>query len=426
VKTDLLLKSCLSEPLLGVMNFLNEVILDNPNAISFAPGRPSGDLLDVETHVLGIQDYVLREAQGGMLSAVEVWQSLGQYSKTNGSINAAIASQLRKDEGIHVSPESIMVTVGAQEAMAVVLVGLLEPARDILLVSEPTYVGITGLARILGIRLWPVPLGAEGLTPSAVSHAIAAATKIGRVRALYDIPNFNNPLGVSLSLEYRSELLKVCGDHGVLYLEDNAYGMFAYDGNRLPALKSIDAQRTVLYIQSYSKILFPSLRVGCLVADQKVGDKTLAQELSKVKSLITVNSSGISQAIVAHAIQSNGGSLDAFVAPKRTYYKRNRDKLLDCLEREFGSNGCVCWNQPRGGFFLALKLPFTFGRMELETCASDYGVIVCPMSFFSLTGNFNNQVRLSFSSVNEDEIVEGVRRFSQFCHERISQQNRER
>jgi (S)-3,5-dihydroxyphenylglycine transaminase len=415
------LKKCFADPLLEVMNFLNEVVLDYPHAISFAPGRPLETLFDVENHFTGIQQFIERKAHDSGISQAEAWQDLGQYNRTNGSINAAIAAQLSKDEGIQTCPESIMVTVGAQEAMAVILAGLFDPRDDVLLVSDPTYIGITGLAHILGIRIMGVPSGEDGLQPLDVRKAIAKAKKLGRPRALYDIPDFNNPLGGSLSVERRIEILEICREEEVLYLEDNPYGMFFYDSERLPTLKSLDRNATVIYIGSYSKTLFPGLRVGYLVADQRVEgtDRTLAQELSKVKSLITVNTPGICQAMVANAIGIHGDSLEPLVAPKRAQFRLNRDVMIECLSREFGDLKGVTWNRPGGGFFLTLELPFEFGVPELKQCAADYGVIVCPMSFFSLWSGRRSQVRLSFSYVTPDEIVLGIERLSHFCRVRI-------
>ncbi len=411
------LRECFDDPSLDVMNFLNEVVLDYPSAISFAPGRPPDALFDVEGAVNCAREFIGSEADRLGLSRVEVWQRLGQYSSTNGLINARIAAQLLRDEGIQADPESVIVTVGAQEAMAVILTGLFDPLHDLLLVSDPTYIGITGLARILGIRTLAVPTGPAGLRPADVRQAISSAAARGRPRALYDIPDFNNPLGVSLALDQRMQLLEVCREEDMLYLEDNAYGMFAYDGERLPTMKSLDRHGSVIYIGSYSKTLFPGLRLGFLVADQKVegSDFRLAQQLSKVKSLITVNTPSLCQTIVASVLNSHGNSLEPIVALKRAWLQRNRDVMIDSLAREFGDCPDVYWNRPRGGFFLALNLPFEFGAEQLARCAADFGVIVCPMSFLSCSGNRRKQIRLSFSYVTECEIIEGVRRLSRFC-----------
>jgi len=405
------------------MNFLNEVAMDYPHAISFAPGRPPEDLFKVKEHLEAIHGFVADLSRRTGLQMEQAWQQLGQYHRTNGIINELIAAHLAQDEGIRVSSDAIMVTVGAQEAMAVILAGLFEPAQDILLSSDPTYIGITGLARIFGIRVVAVPAGDDGIEPRKVEEAIARASALGRVRALYDIPDFNNPLGTMLPLERRKELIEVCRLNDVLLIEDNPYGLFVYEGERLPSLKSLDSQGTVLYIGSFSKTLFPGLRLGYLVADQATAPQgpLLARELSKAKSLITVNTSPIMQAVVGGVLLASQGTIAPAAQAKIERLHRNRDVMVNRLARNFcGFEGTIHWNRPRGGFFLTLTLPFGFGREELKICAEDYGVVVCPMCLFALGPGREHQIRLSFSYVTEDEIHTGLDRLTRFVRKHLA------
>jgi (S)-3,5-dihydroxyphenylglycine transaminase len=417
------LKGCFADPLLDVMNFLNEVVLEYPDAISFAPGRPLESLFAVEDHLAAIGSYADAMARHTARDTRTIWQELGQYGRTNGSIADLIVTQLRLDERIHTHAGAVMVTVGAQEAMAVLLAGLFDPAEDVLLVSDPAYIGITGLARILGIRVVPVAAGDDGLEADAVERTIRRVSREARVRALYDIPTFNNPLGTSLGVDERHRLIDVCRRHGVLLIEDNAYGMFAYDEAAPPALKALDDSGTVIYIGSFAKTLFPGLRVGYLVADQQIAatGETLAKALSKVKSLLTVNTPQPMQAAVAAVLLRTGGSLEPVVAPKRAQYRRQRDAMIEALDRAFADlRGCVSWQVPRGGFFLPVTLPFAFGRRALQQCAADYGVIVSPMQFFCLGSARPRQIRLSFSYVHPTAIVEGIARLAAFVRARMA------
>lgn len=411
--------ACLDDPRLDVMNFLNEAVARFPLAISFAPGRPCDALVDIETQLRLLPRFVAQLAVNESCHPTEAWLALGQYGRTKGLINDAIATHLACDEGIDVSPDSIVVTVGAQEAMALVLVGLFEPGRDVLLVSDPSYVGITGLARLLGIRTVAVPARDHGVNPDDLERAIGVAGRDGCARAFYDVPDFNNPLGTSLCLEARQRLLRVCRRHDVLVIEDNPYGMFAYDHPRQPTLKALDADGTVLYIGSFAKTLCPGLRVGYVVADQPVvpDGKPLADVLSRVKSLLTVNTSPLAQAVVASVLMENGGSLEPSVATKRARYKRHRDAMAAALERHFGRSGDagVSWSLPTGGFFFSLSLPFEFGEAELERCGRNHGVIACPMRYFCADDSRDTQVRLSFSAVDEEQIDRGIARLARFA-----------
>lgn len=417
------LKSCFNDPLLDVMNFLNEIMLDYPQAISFAPGRPPEAYFDVENSLHGVRDFVAFTSGKSTFPEQQIWDNLGQYGRTNGMIADLIANQLAIDEDIHVSPESIIVTVGAQEAMTILLAGLFDPADDLLLVSDPSYIGITGLARILGIRIVPVPTDDEGLNPTSLEKAIRETTALGRLRALYDIPDFNNPKGTTLSLERRLRILQICKEHGIWIIEDNPYGMFCYDGTRPPTLKALDAgpQTSVLYVGSYAKTVYPGLRLGYLVSDQEdtLTGRTLAHQLSKIKSLLTVNTSPLLQALLAGILLSHGGSLKAVVRPKKDALKKNRDTMLKCLAAEFSDfAGLIHWNRPAGGFFITVTLPFEFGEEELRCCASKYGVLVVPMQFFTVNGDRSCRVRLSFSCIDEGNIQTGVQRFGAFVRER--------
>jgi (S)-3,5-dihydroxyphenylglycine transaminase len=418
------LREALSTPRLEVMNFLNEVVDEFPDATSFAPGRPCESCIDVQGHLAAIQTFVAACARRDGGGADAAWRSLGHYSRTNGIIEDLICEHLAKDERIVVAPEDIIVTVGAQEAMAILLAGLFDPREDVLLVSDPSYVGITGLASILGIRVVPVPAGDEGLDPEVVEKVIRRASRDGRVRALYDIPDFNNPLGTSLSMERRLELLRVCQRHGVLVIEDNPYGMFAYDHPPRPTLKALDTSANVAYIGSFAKTLVPGLRVGYLVADRRVvGGDTLARALSRVKGLLTVNTSPLMQAAAGGMLLESGGSLRPIVEPKRVQYQQQRDAMVDALRDRFADlAGHVSWRTPAGGFFLPMKLPFDFGPAELRQCALDHGVIVSPMRFFCVGPPRTHEIRLSFSSVSRHEIATGIDRLAAFVRRRLTQE----
>lgn len=416
----LTLRECFDSPLLNVMNFLNEVVLDYPEAISFAPGRPHESQFRVAELPAAMERFVHHLADRRDVSTATVLGQLGQYQRTNGIINDLIARQLGNDEGIDVTPDDIMVTNGAQEAMLVVLMGAFDPARDVLLCSDPTYIGITAPAAILGIEVVGVPSGPNGVEPAAVRAAIRDVRDRGLVpRALYDIPDFNNPLGTTMPVRARVDLIELAHDAGLLLLEDNPYGMFAYEDARQPTLKSLDATRTVVYIGSYAKTVLPGLRVGFLVADQPCAPRgrPLAAELSRVKSVTTVNTSPIAQAALAGILLQHDCSLTTYVRPRVAFYRRSRDRLLTRLERELGGTG-VTWNRPRGGFFVTLTLPFDFDEECFRTCAADFGVVVCPMSLFSIGSPRANQVRLSFSYVDHAEIDAGIERLARFVRRR--------
>jgi (S)-3,5-dihydroxyphenylglycine transaminase len=313
--------------------------------------------------------------------------------------------------------------------MAILILGLFDPDNDFLLVSDPSYIGITGASRIRGVRIIAVPSDENGLDPDRVEEAVRNCLGNGRPRALYDVPNFNNPMGTVLPQGRREALLDICAKYDMFFLEDNAYGAYVYDGERPGTLKASDRTGRVLYIGTFSKTLFPGLRLGFLVADQPVKGtgELLAKELSKIKSLLTGNSPPLLQAIAGGILLENRGSLQPILGPKVEHLRVNRDAMLQRLAVEFaGMEQLVSWNRPKGGFFITVTLPFPFGRAELLACAANFGVIVCPMRFFMLGPGREQQVRLSFSCLDKEQIHTGVRQFAAFVRDRISSEHPDR
>lgn len=426
------LNDALKQPLLGTMNFLNEITMLFPEAISFSAGRPAEQFFNVSEGFRKIARFVEVMAKEQGKTEDSILSALGQYGKTNGIINSIIARQLENEEGIAVEPDDIIVTTGCQEAMAICIGGLFQREHDVLLASDPTYIGITGLASIMGIEVEPVVCNEFGLDLQVLEKTIRTVRKLGKKpKALYVIPDFNNPLGTTMPLQMRKQLLSLAHSNEMLILEDNAYGMFRYDGKKIPTLKSLDPTRTVIHLGTFSKTLFPGLRVGYLVADQffKKSDGTqvkLTNELSKVKSLLTVNTSPILQAVVGGFLLDAAPSFLTANKEKIRFYKENRDKMLQSLEQAFPrtehwSEG-VYWNRPEGGFFLTVTLPFVFDDDQLIRCARDYKVICCPMSYFAIMPGREKQVRLSFSSANQTEIDRGIVQFASFVRDTVESQ----
>jgi (S)-3,5-dihydroxyphenylglycine transaminase len=401
-----------SDPVSASMNFLNEVASRFPDAISLAAGRPHEAFHEVEDIGRYLDSYVAHLAEQG-LSRAGIRTLLTQYGRTNGQIHGMVARLLATDEGIRVPPEAIAVTAGCQEAMLIVLRGLCAGPDDVLLTSSPCYVGITGAARILGIEVVPVPEDRDGIDPGAVARAARAARARGkRPRALYVLPNFANPSGVSLDVPTRRALLDMAAAEDLLLIEDDPYGLFGLDDRPRPSLKSLDTDRRVIYLGSFAKSCFPGARVGFLVADQTVVDGAgrrtlLADALSTVKSMVTVNTSPVAQAVIGGMLVSCGFSLRAANQEKIRFYRRNMKTLIEALDRHV----------PDGGFFAVLDVPMNADEKLLETSARQYGVLWTPMSFFYTAGGGTRSIRLSCSYVGPDQVSEGVRRLARLVEE---------
>ncbi|MEW1775031.1 PLP-dependent aminotransferase family protein [Streptomyces sp. NPDC086777] len=412
------LHGSVSDPTLDTMNFLNEITLRYPHAISFAPGRPYDGFFDTGQIFQHIQRYLDHLADNGN-SPEEIRDAMFQYGPTAGRIRALIAESLRRDEGIDVAPESVVVTVGCQEAMLLAVRALIADRDDVLLVSSPCYVGITGAARLLDVELVPVEEQEDGLRCADLEQAILAQRARGRrPRAFYVVPDHSNPSGTTMPLGTRHELLELADRHDILVLEDSPYRLVG-GGRRLPTLKALDRHRRVVHLGSFSKSLFPGARLGFAVADQPVADAAgrtglLADELAKIKSMVTVNTSPLSQAAVAGMLLAGGGQAAGLNTEASAFYQEAMRSTLRHLERRFPPTVRealhVRWNEPSGGFFLTVRVPFRADNEALARSAQDFGVIWTPMSYFYPQGGGDFSIRLSTSYLTQQDIGEGVER----------------
>jgi (S)-3,5-dihydroxyphenylglycine transaminase len=414
-----------------VMGFLNEIQLEYPDAISLASGRPDPQYFDLENFAGYVELYINSITSSSGADRKKIFGDLGQYNRTKGIVNDLLAKYLETDEQIRAAPEDILVTVGTQEAMTLAVFALCNRENDVILTEDPTYVGLTHLSKITGHTIEPIPVGPDGICLDTLEEKIISCRQEGkRVAFVYVIPDYQNPTGCAMPVSNRQRLLDIAEEYDTLILEDNAYGDFAYDTERPLTLKAMDINNRVIYMRSFSKTLYPSLRVSALVAGQVIGaqgEKTpLSNLMAKIKGYITVNTSAINQAILGGILIKNNCSLLASGREKVTAMKSKRDQLLaaltDCIEpgRDRWAKE-ISWNIPQGGFFLTIKVPFKVTKADVIVCARQYKVIFTPMSFFYLDGTGGeHEIRLAFSNVTGDEIRQAVDRLSAFLKDRIS------
>ncbi|MEU6239062.1 PLP-dependent aminotransferase family protein [Kitasatospora sp. NPDC047058] len=265
---------------------------------------------------------------------------------------------------------------------------------------------------------------AGGPDPQAVRAAARAVRAAGRrPRALYVVPDFANPSGTSMPVPARARLLDAAAEEGLLVIEDNPYGFFARDPGERPTLKALDRRRQVVYLGSFAKTCFPGARLGYVVADQEVAGpggrrSLLADELARLKSMTTVNTPALSQAVIGGMLLRHDCRLRAANAPATAHYAANMTVLLRELERHFPATERrrlgLSWNRPEGGFFAVLAVPFEADEAAMERCARDHGVLWTPMAPFYPAGGGERRLRLSVSSLDERRIVAGVGALARF------------
>ena len=418
------LHEVLTAPVSESMNFLNEVAHRFPDAVSLAAGRPFEGFFDLDDvhRRLDVFAQYLRERLGG--DEVKVRRTILQYGRTKGIIHELIARHLQVDEGITVDPEAVVVTVGCQEALYLTLRALRRTDRDALLAVTPSYVGAYGAAELVDRPVLPVRVGDDGIDLDDLVSVVRHARESGvRPRGLYLVPDFSNPTGARLSLEIRRRLLDIAAAEDFLILEDNPYGLLG-DEDGPPTIKALDEQARVVYLGSFAKTGLPGARVGYVIADQQVASpgttSLLADQLGKLKSLLTVNTSPLAQAVIGGKLLENGHSLRAANAREAQVYRANLAHTVAGLERRFPAGAAgprVTWTVPAGGFFLVLHVPFPAGDDLLEVSAAKHRVLWTPMHHFYAEARPRDAIRLSFSHLLPDEIDLGLDRLAAFIRE---------
>jgi 2-aminoadipate transaminase len=368
----------------------------DPEIISFAGGLPAPEVFPLR-EIEAAADRILKEHGNSAL----------QYSTTEGylPLRELLVRHMGR-YGIHVTPANILITTGAQQALD--LIGkLFINSGDHVLTEEPTYLGAIQAFNAYQAQYLSVPIDDEGMDMVKLEEALRAGPKF-----LYVLPNFQNPAGVTLSLERRWRLVELAAHYGTPIVEDDPYGQLRYEGDHLPPLVQIDAEHHgsnggtkfrggVIYLGTMSKTLAPGLRIGWVVAPEEVMEK-----LVQMKQGADLHTSTFNQ-MLAYEV-ARGGFLDRHVKLIRQVYRERRDAMVSALER-YAPPGVV-WTRPRGGLFLWLTLPAGFDAKTLFPEALKEKVAYVPGSAFYPNGGGDRSMRLNFSYCTPDMIQEGIRR----------------
>jgi 2-aminoadipate transaminase len=372
-------------------------LTQDPEIISFAGGLPAPEVFPVAEIEAAARRVLAEHATSAL-----------QYGATEGylPLRELLVRHMAR-YGIEVGPANVLITSGAQQALD--LVGkLFVNSGDHVLTEEPTYVGALQAFTAYQAQYLTVPIDDEGMCTDRLEEALRAGPKF-----LYVLPNFQNPGGVTLSLERRWRLVELASRHGTPIIEDDPYGQLRYEGRHLPPLVQIDAEHHgsarrgrsyrggVIYLGSLSKTLAPGLRVGWVVAPEEV-----VARLVQMKQGIDLHTSTFSQ-MVAYEV-ARGGFLDRHVRLVRQTYGARRDAMLAALERCFPPG--VRWTHPQGGLFLWATLPEGFDTSELLKEALKEKVAFVPGTAFHPNGGGRNTMRLNFSYSRPEVIAEGIRR----------------
>ncbi|HEV2175661.1 MAG TPA: PLP-dependent aminotransferase family protein [Terriglobia bacterium] len=355
-----------------------------PGVISFAVTHGSGDSSAVD-FVRRSTDAVLRREGSKLL----------EYGSSDGypPLKRYLQNRMRRD-GIPVETDEILITNGCQQSLDLLRRSLVGTG-DVVACENPTYPGLWNVFEASGVRMVGVPVGPEGMD----LDYLAAVLDQNKVKLILASPNFQNPTGRTMPLEARKRLLALAARYQTPVAEDDIYGGLRYRGRELPPLKALDNSGLVIYLNSFSKVGFPGLRVGWVAASRRV-----IERLRSAKQRADLHTNLLGQAVLEEL--GRRGWLDKLVRRTRKVYERKLSVLLGALGRYFPPE--ARWSDPEGGMAVWVELPAGLDAVELLVKAQDRGVIFAPSRYFYFQEPRSNAFRLCYTALNDEQIEAGI------------------
>jgi DNA-binding transcriptional MocR family regulator len=301
--------------------------------------------------------------------------------------------------GVSVSAEEILVTNGAQQGLDLVS-RVLRPDGGTIAIESPTYSTVVPLFRFNGLKLRPVPMTPWGMNLEILEKTLAR----GRVGFVYTIPNFHNPTGVTTSHGHREKLLQLCLKRRVPLVEDGFEEDMKYFGKVALPIKSMDENGVVIYVGTFSKTLFPGMRLGWLAADREC-----IRRLTAVKRFADLGSSHFVQSVMDHFCRN--GSYDLHLRRLHRTYRKRLAAALGSMDAHFPKT--VTWTSPVGGYTLWVRMPGAMTKRGLAEHMARFGVRVAFGGLFFPEADRaaeSEYFRLSMAKLDEDEIRDGIGR----------------
>jgi 2-aminoadipate transaminase len=319
------------------------------------------------------------------------------------SLREVVAERLAR-RGIDTSADNVVILTGSLQGLH--LVGRITLDHGDTIVTEaPTFMGALSTWEHQQPHYLTIPVDAHGMLVDVLDQHLRESQV--RPKFVYSLPTFQNPSGVSLTLERRKRLLEIAQDHDLMIVEDDPYGEFWFDEGAapIPPLRSLPgAEERVIYVGTFSKTLAPGVRLAYAVAPPAI-----VPALLRAKRGVDFHTDTLLQQAVVHLVRDPDFDIEAHIAAGRGLYRQRRDAMLDALEVTFSSE--TKWTRPGGGFFLWIDLPKGISGEAVVSAAMAEGVAVFPGSiFYPNGGGGSNALRLSYSNATPERIREGIER----------------
>ena len=371
-------------------------LTQQPGIISFAGGLPSPETFPIQQIAELAKEVVLEDGSWAL-----------QYGPTEGDprLKDEIIQFLEKD-GISTDRDHILITNASQQGLDIVGRVFLNRNNPVI-IGRPSYVGALGAFRSYAARFFGIDLDDEGIKVDFLKEALRKMRlEASLPKFIYVVPDFQNPAGVTMSLERRNALLALAREYQILIIEDAPYRPLRYTGKTLPSLYELDQNEGyVISLFTFSKILFPGLRLGWVVANPAIIDKFVI-----TKQAMDLCTPAFTQALAYEYCRH--GYLQSHINDNITLYKMKREIMLQALKKYMTDDKDIRWTKPEGGLFLWLSLPERVNVDKMLFQALEKKVAYVVGTGFYTDGGGKNSMRLNFSYPSKDEIVEGVKRLS--------------
>jgi DNA-binding transcriptional MocR family regulator len=374
-------------------------VASRPEIVSLAGGMPNLSAIPMDM-MAGIVEKLIREDG----------QEALQYG--NGQGHPHLREQIcdvMALEGIKANPDDVLVTTGSQQALDLISRIFIDPG-DVVLVEAPSYVGALGTFAQYEASVVHVEMDENGLIPEALRQAIKTLRYQGRrIKFLYLIPNYQNPAGVLLPADRRSEILDICRSEKIFIVEDNPYGLLGFDRPSPNAMRAEDSEN-VIYLGSFSKTIVPGFRIGWALVPQSLKEKLVIASESSI-----LCPSNFSQMAIASylANQPWREQIASFCA----LYKVRRDAMLSALDAYFPK--AATWTKPAGGFYVWVTLPPEIDTKAMVPRAIAAKVAYVPGTAFFADGFGSWSLRLSYCYPTPERITQGVMALSKVVEQEM-------
>ncbi len=382
-------------------NAIREILksASDPGVISLSAGNPAPDAFPIEA-ISEISARLLRDNPIGVL----------QYGVSEGyqPLRDTLKQYLKTKHNIGGENDELIIVSGAQQVMDIAAKTFLNEG-DVLICEAPSFVGALNTFRSYNSELVGVPVDPDGMNMEALEKAL---DENPRAKLIYTITNFQNPSGVTMSLEKKKRMYELAKAHGCLIIEDNPYGDLRYYGEDVPAIKSFDTDGIVIYSGSFSKVLAPGIRVGYMMADKAAMAKMIICKQGQ-----DVHTAMWSQMLCYEFMTKY--DFEAHLGYLRDLYRAKADLCMSLLDRYVVPHG-ISYNKIQGGLFIWCNLPEDVDMLDFCKKLTERKVCVVPGNAFLTDSAMEcHSFRINFSTPTDEQLTQGVKEIGKLAQELI-------